>query len=109
MDAKLRQAGENVNLWILDNEASFDLKSAMTKYKTTYQLVPPHTHRANAAERAIQTFKNHFKAGLASLDPQFPVSEWDRLLEQTFLTLNLLRASRNKPIYLEISISTPPR
>ena len=62
----------------------------MLRNKTTFQLVPPHTHRANAAERAIQTFKNHFKAGIASLDPDFPITEWDRLLEQAFLTLNLL-------------------
>ena len=41
-------------------------------------------HRANAAERAIQTFKNNLKAGLASVDPAFPVAEWDRLLQQAF-------------------------
>jgi hypothetical protein len=29
-----------------------------------YQLVPPHMHRRNAAERAIRTFKNHFISGL---------------------------------------------
>ena len=69
----------------------------MTKYNESFQLVPPHTHRANAAERAIQTFNNHFKAGLASLDPDFPVAEWDRLLEQAFLTLNLLRSARVNP------------
>ena len=83
---------------MLYNEASQDLKAAMTKKFTSYQLVPPHTYQANAAERAtIQTFKNHFKAGLASLDPQFPVKEWDRILDQAFLTLNLLRAARSNP------------
>ena len=69
----------------------------MTKAKTTFQFVPPYTHRANVAERAIQTFKGHFKAGLASVHPDFPISEWDRLLEQAFLTLNLLRASKVNP------------
>ena len=34
----------------------------------------------NAAERAIRTFKNHFIAGLASIDNQYPIREWDRLL-----------------------------
>ena len=76
---------------------SQDLKHAMTKQKTTFQLVPPHTHRANAAERAIQTFKAYFTAGLASVDPEFPVSEWDRLLQQVFITLNLLRTARVNP------------
>jgi len=69
----------------------------MTKAKTTFQFVPPHTHRANVAERAIQTFKGRFKAGLASVHPDFPISEWDRLLEQVFLTLRLLRASKVNP------------
>ena len=90
-------AGVAPNTWILDNETSSELQHAMGKKKIKFQLVPPHTHRANAAERAIQTFKNHFKAGIASLDPDFPISEWDRLLDQAFLTLNLLRSARSQP------------
>jgi hypothetical protein len=43
-------------------------------------LVPPHCHRRNAAERAIRTFKEHFVAGLSSVDPSFPMHLWDRLL-----------------------------
>ena len=42
-------------------------------------------------------FKNHLKACLASLDPDFPIRKWDRLLPQEELTLNLLRASRLNP------------
>ena len=94
---KFAQNGLHPNTWILDNETSHELQSAMTKYNKTYQFVPPHTHRANIAERAIQTFKNHFKAGLASVHPDFPIAEWDRLLEQCFITLNLLRGSRLNP------------
>ena len=62
-----------------------------------YQLMPPHIHRRNSAKRAIQTFKNHFIAGLASTDPNFPLSNWCRLLPQAELTLNLLRPSRLNP------------
>ena len=64
-----------------------------------YQLVPPHVHRRNAAERAstIRTFKNHFVATLCSTDPAFPLFLWDRLLPQAMLTLNLLRGSRMNP------------
>ena len=40
-----------------------------------YQLVWLYTHRANLAECAIQTFKNHFKAILASVDPDFLVAK----------------------------------
>ena len=42
----------------------------------------------------MQTFKNHFKAGLATADPNFPLTEWDRLIPQANITLNLLRTSR---------------
>jgi hypothetical protein len=34
---------------------------------------------------------------LATCDPNFPISEWDRLLFQAELTLNLLRAARVNP------------
>ena len=62
-----------------------------------YQLVPPNQHRHNAAERAIRTFKTHLLAGLASCDPKFPVREWDRILNQAELTINVLRNSRVNP------------
>ena len=84
-------------LFILDNEVSFEFKKALDKKNIAFQLVPPHTHRRNAAERAIRTFKNHFLSVLATADPEFPVSEWDRLLPQAELTLNLLRNSRVNP------------
>ena len=86
-------AGIQPNTYILDNEVSRLLLDAMEKEKIKYQMVPPHIHRANLAERAIQTFKNHFKAGLATLDPDFPLAEWDRLISQENITLNLLRSS----------------
>jgi len=57
-------------------------------------LYPPHVHRRNAAERAIRTFKNHFVAGVSSVDPNFPLKLWDRLLPQAIRTLNMLRPTR---------------
>ena len=72
-------------------------KTAFIKENIKFQRVPPSCHRANTAERAILTFKSHFKAGLASLDPNFPIREWDRLLPQAEMTLNLLRSSRLNP------------
>jgi hypothetical protein len=48
-------------------------------------------------ERAIQTWKIHFKAGLATCDPDFPLREWDKLIEQANITLNILRSSRSNP------------
>ena len=40
---------------------------------------------------------NHFIAGLSSTNPNFPINQWDRLLPQAVITLNLLRNSRDKP------------
>jgi hypothetical protein len=42
-------------------------------------------------------FKNHFVAGLCSVDKQFPMHLWCELLPQATLTLNLLRTSRINP------------
>ena len=54
---RLKSANETPHLYIIDNEASKQLKEVMAKENITYQLVPPHNHRVNLAERAIQTFK----------------------------------------------------
>ena len=62
--------------------------------KIDIQLVEPHDHRVNAAERAIQTFKHHFIAGLATVDIDFPIQLWDEFLPQAQMTLNMLRTSR---------------
>ena len=78
----------------MDNECSTDLRRAILKIGGNYELVPPYMHRRNAAEVAIKTAKNHLLTGLATCGPDFPISEWDRLLRQCELTLNLLRTSR---------------
>jgi hypothetical protein len=63
LHTRLLQAGRSPSMYFLDNEASTLLKEQLRKLKIQYQLVPPHMHRRNAAERAIRTFKNHFMAG----------------------------------------------
>jgi hypothetical protein len=73
------------------------LKNFFTVNDIAYQLVPPHCHRRNAAERAIRTLKEHFVAGISSVDPSFPMHLWDRLLPQAEITLNLMRTSRLHP------------
>ena len=69
------------------------MKSVLLKDNIKHQLTPIHAHRKNLAERAIQTFKQHFKAGLALVDPGFPLAQWYRLIQQVIITLNLLRSS----------------
>jgi hypothetical protein len=73
------------------------LKNFFTVNDIAYQLVLPHCHRRNAAKRAISTFKEHFVAGLYSVDPSFPMHLWDRLFPQAEITLNLLPTSRLHP------------
>jgi hypothetical protein len=89
--------GHTSELHILDNECSQELKDAFQKHQIRFQRVPPKEHRVNAAERAIRTFKNHFVSILCTVDAKFPLTEWDRLLPQATLTLNLLRSSRIHP------------
>jgi len=95
---RLQARGHKVDVQILDNEASADYKSEITeRWQAQYQLVPPDVHRRNAAERAIRTLKAHFVAILSGVDPSFPQFLWDQLLEQTEITLNLLRQATLNP------------
>jgi hypothetical protein len=81
----------------LDNEAAAPLRHFLDKNGIDWQLVPPKVHRRNSAERAIRTYKKHFIACLCGADPAFPLALWCRTLQQTELTLNLLRGSRVNP------------
>ena len=94
---RLAKHGYKLTNFILDNEFSFELKKSFDKYNINYQFVPPHVHRANATEHAIRTFNALFFARLASCNPAFPIAEWDRLLDQAEMTLNLLQTSRTNP------------
>ena len=85
------------NWHILDNEAPEELKQAIRDNKCRVELTPADQHRRNAAERAIQTFKGHFISVLAGVADGFPINQWDELLPQTILTLNLLRQSNVAP------------
>jgi hypothetical protein len=90
---ELTVKGLKPKLQTLNNEASTALKNFFTVNNIAYQLVPPHCHRRNTAERAIRTFKEHFVAGLSSVEPSFTMHLWDILLPQAEITLNLLRTS----------------
>ena len=72
----LKSRGLNPNMYFLDNKCAESFKSYMIDNKKILQLVPPHIHRQNAAKCAIQTFKNHFIVGLASVNKDFPIHVW---------------------------------
>jgi hypothetical protein len=81
----------------MDNQATKHIKKILTEHECKLQLAEPHNHRINAAERAIQTFKDAFIAVLATTDSEFPLQLWDRLTPQVRYTLNLMRASQINP------------
>jgi hypothetical protein len=72
----LRKRGLTPKLQRLDNECSQAMKEEMDNQNVSWQLTPVGIHGCNAAERAIRTFKNHFLAGLASTDDDFPLHLW---------------------------------
>ena len=93
----LIRAGIRPIIQRLDNEVSKDLIKAIEDKKLKYQLATAYDHRNNYAERAIQTFKNHFTSILNGCDRDFPPHLWCRIVPQTVITLNFLRKSRINP------------
>ena len=81
----------------MDNEASTALNLTMTTMNIKYQLFPPSNHISKNAERAIQTFKNNFIAGLCSVNKDLHIQLWDRILKHATISLNLLRQSITHP------------
>ncbi len=93
--ATLPARGYKPTLNVTDNECSKMVEVHIKLNKMDIHLVPPHNHRVNTATRAIATFKEHFIAGLATVDRNCPLQLWDDFLHQVELTLNLLRFSRH--------------
>ena len=75
---------------VMDNQATKAIKATLTPQQVTLQLVEPHNHRVNAAERAIQTFKNRFIGALGTTDSKFLIQLWDKLSPQVQDCINLL-------------------
>jgi hypothetical protein len=94
---ELTQKGFKPKLNVMDNQATRYIRTFLTKKECKLQLVEPHNHQVNAAERAIQTFKDAFISALATTDKDFPLQLWDKLTPQIILTLNMMRALRIDP------------
>ena len=93
----LESVKQKPTLNVTDNEASKAVKNYIQSKNVDWQLVEPDNHWVNAAEQAIQTFKNHFLGGLATVDAAFPLQLWCYLLHQAEMTLNMLRTSCTDP------------
>ena len=94
---ELTEAGITPILQYLDNETSIELIASIKIKNLKFQLVAPHGHRLNPAERVVSTFKNHFIVILAGCDERFPKYLWCQLVPQVVITLNMLRQSRINP------------
>jgi len=69
-----KKLGHVFSIARLDNETSALLEQFLnTEAKVDHEFISAGTHRANKAERSIQTWKNHFIAGIASADIDFPI------------------------------------
>jgi hypothetical protein len=93
----LTSKGYKPKINIMNNQATKHIKAFLTEQQCQLQLVEPHNHQMNAAERAIQTFKDAFIAALATTDSDFPLQLWDKITPQVQNTLNMMRASRINP------------
>jgi len=93
----LEAKGYKPKMNVMDNQATKYIKKFLTKKECNLQVVEPHNHRVNVAERAIQTFKDAFIAALATTDRDFSLQLWDKLAPQVQDTLNLIRASQINP------------
>jgi hypothetical protein len=56
---------------MIDNQTSKVVKQFLTIKQCDSMLVEPNNHRVNAAECAIQTFKEHFFSALATTAIEF--------------------------------------
>jgi hypothetical protein len=86
----LEVKGYKPKMNVMDNQATKFIKKFLTKKECDLQVVEPHNHHVNAAERAIQIFKDAFIAALATTDCNFPLRLWDKLAPQVQDTLKLL-------------------
>lgn len=70
---------------------------AIKEDEMEYQIAPPGSHYTLPAEQAIQTFKNHFTSILWDTEDNFMVNQWDWLIHQLVITLNIIWPSRMNP------------
>ena len=94
---RLKAAGIKPKKHVLDNEASAEFKQEIKEHGVEYELVPKGMHRRNIAEKAIQTWKAHAIGVFSGLPVSFPMSQWDELLPQIDMQVNLLRFSNVTP------------
>ena len=72
---KLTSRGIKPTFHVMDNEASSAIMDWLQRVKQVdAQKVSPHNHRANVAERMIETGKHHLISGIAGTDENFLIT-----------------------------------
>ena len=68
---------------VIDNVATKEIKTYTESEKIEVQFVTQYDHRVNAAEQAIQTFKNHTISGLCICYDEFSSILWCKIIQWT--------------------------
>ena len=82
---------------VLDNKISALYRNEIKATDMTFQLVPRDDHRRNLAEKAIQTWKDHFIGVLSGTAASFPEHLWCQIIPQAERQLLLIRQSKTNP------------
>jgi hypothetical protein len=105
---KLTPKGYRPRLNVMDNQATKQIKKFLTKEECKLQLIKTHNHRVNAAERAIQTFKDAFIAALGTTNQDFPLHLWNKITPQVINMLNMMHTLCNHPTKAAYKILNNP-
>ena len=70
---ELEEKGHKPTFNAMDNQGTTPLKAYLKRKDCKWQFVEPNNHRVNAAERAIQSYKNHIINELCSADSKYPI------------------------------------
>ena len=81
----------------IDNECPKALLSFFRAHSVNVHICPPNDHHTNQPEKAIDTRKCYFPAGINGLNPIITMHLWCCLLPWSTQTLKLLRRSWIKP------------
>jgi hypothetical protein len=73
------------NWHVLDNKAPAEFLEAIRASGCRVEKTPADMHRRNIAERAIQTYKGHFISTLAGVSDDFPIHQWHKSTNCTYL------------------------
>jgi hypothetical protein len=60
----------------LDNKTSHNVEAFFVAEQVKIQYMPPDMHCTNPAKHAVQMWKNHFTASIASILSSFPIVNW---------------------------------